>query len=181
MKFLIAILGIICIPIYVLCVAILLAFAPIFGGYVNASVYVCEYGEPIVTGILTLCFLIFSCIYTAKALKHKMYGRAMVLIAISLIYLLVIYMSICSLTHRIETYDGMTNREIFNYVVDELRLMGSCFDGTVDIMGHEVGFGYIVANFMTYILPISMTLLGGIVQRFVTKKLKQSEKTHMHE
>lgn len=173
MEFLIAILGIICIPIYVLCVAILLTITPVFGSYVDASVYVCEYGEPFFTGTLTLCFLANSCIYAAKAVKYKMYGRATVLIVISLIYLLVIYMSICTIIYRIETYEGMTNKQIFDFVVAKLRHMGSCFDGTVGIMGHEIGFGYIVANFMTYILPISLTLWSGLIQRITSKRLRK--------
>ena len=179
MEILIAILGIICIPIYVLCVAILIAIAPIFGSYIDASVYVCEYGEPIITGLLTLWVLICCCIYIIKAVKHKMWGHTMILIMISLIYLLVIYMSVCTLTYRIEAYEGMTNKQIFDLVVVKLRQMGSCFDGTVGIMGHEIGFGYIVANFMTYILPISLALWSGLFQRIVSKKLKKI--THARE
>lgn len=172
MELLIALLGIICIPIYVLCVVILIAIAPIFGGYVDASVYVCEYGEPIVTALLTLWFLAFSCVYTVKALKRKMWGRTTTLIVISLIYLLVVYMSVCTLTYRIETYEGMTNKQIFDFVVAKLRLMGSWFDGTVGFKGYEVGFGYIVANIKTYILPISLTLWSGLIQRIITRKLR---------
>lgn len=172
MEILTAILGIICIPIYVVCVIILIAIAPIFGSYVDASVYVCEYGEPIVTIVLTLCFAVSGFRYLIRAIKHKMFGRFAVLTIISLIYLTVIYMSVCSLTYRIKTYDGMTNRQIFDFVVAKLQLMGSCFDGTVGIMGHEVGLGYIVANFMTYILPISFTLWSGLIQRIISRKLR---------
>lgn len=169
MDFLIAVLGIICIPIYVLCVAILLVVTPVFGSYVDASVYVCEYGEPVFTAVLTLCFLVFSALYAAKAIRLRMYGRAAVLIAISLVYISVIYLSVSSLIDRIETYEGMTNKQIFDFVVAKLRRMGSCFDGTVEIMGNKIGFGYIVANFVTYILPISATLISGIIQRIASK------------
>lgn len=79
-----------------------------------------------------------------------MLGRFTALATILLIYISVLFRSIYTLIERLETYNGMTNRQIFDYVVEKLREMGSCFDGTVVIAGHEVGFSYIVANFTTY-------------------------------
>ncbi|MDE5774296.1 MAG: hypothetical protein K2H86_07550 [Muribaculaceae bacterium] len=172
MEIITAILGSISIPIYVLCVLLLLAIAPIVGGYVNASVYVCEYCEPVVTGAITLLFLIFCGKYIYKAIKKEMYVRAIILIIICVVYISVLYNSIGTLMLRVETYRGMTNKEIFDYVVIKLREMGSSMDGTVDIIGHKIGVGYIVANFMTYVLPISVTLWCGLIQRIISKKLR---------
>ncbi len=172
MEIIMAILGVICIPVYVVCVAILMLLIPIFGSYVDASVYVCEYGEPIVTGLLTLCFAIFNIKYALRAIKHKMFGRFTALIMILIIYISVLFRSVYTLIERLETYNGMTNRQIFDYVVEKLREMGSCFDGTVAIAGHEVGLRYIVFNITTYILPITIVLLCGVIQRIITKELK---------
>lgn len=67
-----------------------------------------------------------------------MLGRFTALATILLIYISVLFRSIYTLIERLETYNGMTNRQIFDYVVEKLREMGSCFDGTVVIAGHEV-------------------------------------------
>ena len=69
----------------------------------------------------------------------------------------------------------MSHRQIFDYVVHKLSVMGQGYPyGKFNILDFDtVSYGYIMANMEVYILPISIVILLYIVQRIVTRKISK--------
>lgn len=165
-------------PIYALCVAFLLLLQPLLGwSYVDASVYVCEYFQPIFTAVIALIFFIFATkkVFTALRIRRKIGGVALLTICVS--YIAVITYCVNELMSRLSEYAGMTNRQIFDYVVNKLSVMGQNYpSGRFQILDFEtVSYGYIMANVEVYIVPISLVLLLGIIQWRISKRISKNE------
>lgn len=159
------------ISIYAVCVLILMAISPLCGGYVNASVYVCEYFQPVSTIATALLFFYFNSLYIRTAIGRESYITAFFLVLIVILYIGIIYHCSCQLFDRLHAYEGMNNRQIFDFVVDKLQAMGSGISGYISIGHQTIGKGYIVANIVTYILPMLSVLCGGAVGKLISKFL----------
>lgn len=166
--------SIIGIPIYALSVVFLYIIGAIFGiSYVDSSVYVCEYVQPLFTAAVALVFLIIALIKIPKIVKEKIWCKAVALSVISLSYIAIVGYCVQEFIERVHTYSGMTNRQIFDYVVHKLRVMGEVYPQKSFILftGEPIGYGYIMANMEVYLLPISIVLLLGLIQWKLTTKL----------
>lgn len=161
-------------PIYALCVAFLLMLKPLLGwSYVDASVYVCEYFQPVFTAFTALLFLIFALKGAIRAFRKRQSGRGMVLSVICLSDIAIGIYCYHELISRLAEYAGMTNHQIFDYVVHKLSVMGQDYPaGRFKILDFEtVSYGYIMANMEVYILPISIIILLGLIQWRISKKI----------
>lgn len=160
--FLIA-LGIVCLPIYAVCVVILLIICEVSSlSYVDASVYVCEYGQPIITVLLGLLFL---CLAIRKAIKTSG-AKRLTLIGICTCYITISIYCVLNLIERMHQYAGMSTSEIFSFVVQKLMVMGSVFPSySIKIHNEPIAIGYIIANIEVYILPIAIILSLYLIQR----------------
>ena len=141
--------------------------------YVDASVYVCEYFQPVFTAAVALLFLILCLRKVIVAFQSRKNMRGFSLLAICLSYLVIAVGCIRELLSRLSEYAGLNNRQIFDYVVHKLSVMGIGYpEGRFNILDFEtVSYGYIMANMEVYILPISIVLLLYIIQRIVSRKL----------
>ena len=151
-------------PIYGICVLLLLTIGKIFDiSYIDASVYVCEYGQPIVTAVAAIVVAVY-CIKYSRGLNNT---RLFLIWSIILSNLAITGYSLSSLLMRINQYKGLTNRQIFNTVVDKLNKIGEGFiPGNFDCFGYEkISYGYVMANIEAYILPISLVILLFIIAR----------------
>lgn len=169
----IIILSIIGLPIYALCVVLLYIIGAIFGiSYVDSSVYVCEYVQPLFTASLALLFLILALIKIPKLIRKRIWSRTVSLSFLCLLYLTMVWFCVKEFFERLHTYAGMGNRQIFDYVVNKLRVMGEVYPHKTFTLftGETIGFGYIMANMEVYLLPLSLILLLGIFQHKLTKK-----------
>lgn len=172
--FIVSVVGI---PIYAVCVVFLLVIGTLFGwSYVDASVYICEYSQPLITALLALCFLISAIRNTLKVFNNKSSGVLLLLSAICLIYISIITYCTYEFIHRVIEYSGMTNPQIFDFVVQELSKMGDMYPkGRINLFtGESISYGYIMANMEVYILPISIVLLCGLIQWRIGKRMKIS-------
>lgn len=169
----IIILSIIGLPLYAVCVVLLYIIGAIFSiSYVDSSVYVCEYVQPLFTAIVALAFLILALIKIPELIRKKIWERTVTLGIICLLYIAMASYCIKEFIERLHTYAGMGNRQIFDYVVNKLRVMGEIYPHKVFTLfnGETIGFGYIMANMEVYLLPLSLILLLGIFQRNLTKQ-----------
>lgn len=163
-------------PIYALCVAFLFLLKPLLGwSYVDASVYVCEYFQPVFTAVVALLFLILCIRKVISAFQSQNNMRGLSLLAICLSYLAIGVECIRELLSRLSEYAGMSNHQVFDYVVHKLSVMGSGYpEGRFNILNFEtVSYGYIMANMEVYILPISIVILLYIIQRTVSRKISR--------
>lgn len=160
-------------PLYAICVALLYVIGKVFGiGYVDSSVYVCEYIQPLFTASLALLFLIYGLTKIPILIRKKNWGRFFVLCSICLLYITTGIYCVIEFLERLQTYSGMTNRQIFDFVVNKLRVMGDIYPHkTLTLFnGETIGFGYIMANIEVYLLPVSLVILLGLFQRKLTKQ-----------
>lgn len=166
------IIAIIGIPVYALCVALLWIIGAIFDiGYVDASVYVCEYGQPIVTVFVAAILTVVGVKWLIISIRKKKMQMLISLCAFLICYVWIGINCVTELMNRIALYSGMTNRQIFNYVVHKLRVMGEEYpDGSIHILNETVTYGYVMANIEVYIVPISIVLLLGLCQRYLIRK-----------
>lgn len=155
------------VPIYALCVVFLIAISPLCGGYVNASVYLCEYCQPVVTILLSGLFLFLNVRFLSQAMSGREYLATILLAVCFLVLCWVIYFCGRQFLTRLHDYVGMDNYQIFNYVVNKLQAMGKGIPGMIKFGQHEIAKGYIVANIVVYILPLIVTLLVGWWQRMI--------------
>lgn len=170
--FIVSVVGI---PVYAVCVVFLLVIGTLFGwSYVDSSVYICEYLQPIITALLAVCFLIPAIRKVAIAFKNKPSGEVLSLSAICLLYVSIITYCIYEFIHRVIEYSGMTNPQIFDFVAQELSKMGDMYPkGRIYLFtGESISYGYIMANMEVYILPISIVLLCGLIQWRIGKRMK---------
>ena len=67
---------------------------------------------------------------------------------------------------RLEIYSELSNRQIFDYVVHNLRVMGDAYPHKSFTLftGETISYGYVMANIEVYLLPISIVLLLGMIQ-----------------
>lgn len=169
----IIILSIIGLPLYAICVVLLYIIGAIFSiSYVDSSVYVCEYVQPLFTAILALSFLILALIKIPELIRKKIWSRTVTLGIICLSYIAMAIFCITEFFDRLHTYAGMGNRQIFDFVVNKLRVMGEIYPHKTFTLfnGETLDFGYIMANMEVYLLPLSLVLLLGILQRKLTKQ-----------
>lgn len=165
--------GIIGVPLYALCVAFLYIVGAILGLiYVDMSVYVCEYMQPIATAFLALVFSIIAIRKIIKTMGMRIWHKAAALSVILLSYLAIIAYCTREFFDRYATYAGMTNRQIFDYVVNKLRVMGDVYPkGSIKLFtGETIGYGYIMANIEVYLLPLSIVLILGLIQWRLIRK-----------
>ncbi len=170
--FLVSLIGL---PLYAVCVVILYVIGAAFGiSYVDSSVYVCEYIQPIFTSAVALIFMIFALRSIWKAFHVKRWSIVTTIALFCLVYIYEIRLCISEFLIRISTYAGLTNRQIFNFVVKKLQEMGEIYPNmTVTIpTGESVTYGYIMANMEVYLLPLSIVLLCGIIQWKLSKRIK---------
>lgn len=170
--FLVSLIGL---PLYAVCVVILYVIGEAFGiSYVDSSVYVCEYVQPIFTAAVALIFLIFALRSIWRAFTAKRWSILTTLALFCLVYIYEIRHCIAELLIRISSYAGLTNRQIFNLVVKKLQDMGEIYPNmTIQIpSGESVTYGYIMANMEVYLLPLSIVLLCGIIQWRLSKRIK---------
>jgi hypothetical protein len=161
------------IPLYALCVVFLWVLQPITGwSYVDASVYVCEYFQPIFTAVIALLFLSFGIRYIMIAFRNKKFLSGIALIAICVPYIIIGTTCIRNFLERLSTYAGMSNREIFDFVVHKLNVVGAHYPkGSIKLFSGEIiTYGYIMANMEVYIVPISIVLLLGLIQWRISHK-----------
>lgn len=173
--FLVSVIGL---PIYVACVAILLGLGAVFGwSYTDASVYICEYVQPWVTAVLAAILLIYGIKSAAIYYRNKYRSVAVTLTGFCILYAGIAVYCIRDFFLRIAAYKGMSNREIFDYVVAKLSAMAYSYPpGRFRIFtGESISYGYIMANIEVYILPISIVLLCGFIQRRISKRIRRNE------
>lgn len=170
--FLVSIVGL---PLYAICVILLLAVGVIFGiTYVDSSVYVCEYIQPIFTAVVALTFLTLALRKIWFTIQKKRWCKLTILSVLSFIYIYEIRQCILEFCNRLSIYSGMTNRQIFDFVVKKLRDMGE-FYPYMNIhlpSGESITYGYIMANMEVYIFPLSIVLLCGFIQWRLSKRIK---------
>lgn len=162
-------------PIYALCVILLFLIGAIFGlSYVDSSVYVCEYVQPIFTAIVALVFLIIALRKFSITYLHKAWYKIIILSACCITYIAVSGYCVKEFINRISTYSGMSKRQIFDFVVQKLNIMGDNYPkGMIHLPhGDSITYGYIMANIEVYILPISIVLLCGLIQWRILKRNK---------
>ncbi len=83
--FLVSLIGL---PLYAVCVVILYVIGAAFGiSYVDSSVYVCEYVQPIFTAAVALIFLIFAIRGIWRASNAKRWGIMTTLALFCLVYI----------------------------------------------------------------------------------------------
>ncbi len=170
--FLVSLIGL---PLYTVCVVILYVIGAAFGiSYVDSSVYVCEYVQPIFTAAVALIFMIFAIRSIWRAFHVKRWDIVTTIALFCLVYVYEIRLCISEFLMRISTYEGMTNRQIFNFVVKKLQDMGEFYPNmTVTIpTGESITYGYIMANMEVYLLPLSIVLICGIIQWRLSKRIK---------
>lgn len=175
-------------PLYAVCVVLLYGIGLLLGwSYVDASVYICEYVQPIFTALLAVLFLIAALRKISAAFRTKSsessgsHGRprsfllVTVLLIICLIYLMITVNCIFEFLHRINDYSEMTNRQIFDFVVHKLREMGAVYpSGSIRLFtGESISYGYIMANMEVYLLPVSIVLLCGLVQWRILRSMNR--------
>ncbi len=161
------------IPIYAVCVVLLFVIGAIFGlSYVDSSVYVCEYVQPIFTAILALVFFIMALRKFSIIYRHKAWDKVILLFVCCVTYIAILGYCIKEFIQRISTYSGMSKRQIFDFVVQKLNDIGDNYPkGIINLPhGDSVTYGYIMANIEVYILPISIVLLCGLIQRYTLNK-----------
>ncbi len=175
--FLVSLIGL---PLYAVCVVSLYVIGAAFGiSYVDSSVYVCEYVQPIFTAAVALIFLIFAIRGIWRAIHAERWGILTSIALFCLIYIYEIRLCIAEFMIRVSTYAGMTNRQIFNFVVKKLQDIGEVYPTmTIHIpTGESVTYGYIMANMEVYLLPLSIVLLCGIIQWRLNKRMKLRSQT----
>ncbi len=160
------------VPIYAVCVIILYAFGAIFGiSYVDSSVYICEYVQPLFTALVAIVFMSLALIKLPTVFRNKIWLKAALLTLFCLAYLSITVECVMDFCGRLRTYANMSNRQIFDYVVNKLRVMGEVYPHkSINLInGESIGFGYIMANMEVYILPLSLVLLLAFLQHRLTK------------
>lgn len=165
--------AIIGIPVYTLCVLLLWIIGVVFRiGYIDASVYVCEYGQPVVTAVTAVLLTIVGVKWQIITIRKKKMKLLISICAILICYVWIVIDCITELISRIDLYSGLTNRQIFNYVVHKLKVMGAHYpDGSIHILNETITYGYIMANIEVYIVPISVVLLLGLYQRYLIRRV----------
>ncbi len=161
-------------PIYAVSVVFLLVLGEICGwSYVESSVYICEYVQPLFTAAVAIVFLILALRKLPAVQKKKTNGALVVLSLICLIYIVTAGVCFHEFIHRIAEYRGMTDTQIFDYVVQKLSKMAQSYPaGRIRLFtGESISYGYIMANMIVYILPLSIVLLGGFLQWRLTRKV----------
>ena len=167
--------SIIGVPIYALSVVFLYIIGAVFGiSYVDSSVYVCEYVQPLFTAAVAVLFMILGLIKMPKLFRANSWSKIITLIVFCLIYVYTAVNCVIEYSERVHTYVGMTNRQIFDFVVHKLRVMGEAYPQKSFTLftGESISFGYIMANMEVYIMPISILLLLGLIQWRLTRKLR---------
>lgn len=166
--------SIIGLPLYALCVLFLLALGKVLGwSYVDASVYVCEYFQPLFTAAVALLFLCFAVKKIILLIKCKSGIKTALLSLFSATYIATIYYCVNEFFHRIASYKGLTNQEIFDFVVSKLsRMAQGAPEGHFYIVNEHVSYGYVMANMEVYILPLSIVLICGFIQWRITRRLR---------
>ncbi len=165
-------------PIYAVCVVILFVVGAIFGlSYVDSSVYVCEYVQPIFTAVVALFFLIMALRKFPIVCRHKAWYKLALLFVFCVIYIVISAYCVKEFIQRFSTYSGMNNRQIFNFVVQKLNDMGDSYPKGIIHLPHgdSITYGYIMANIEVYILPISIVLLCGLIQWYILKSYRQAK------
>lgn len=161
------------IPVYVACVILLFVIGAIFGlSYVDSSVYVCEYVQPIFTAILALAFFIIALKKFSITYIHKAWYKVILLSACCMTYIAIFGYCVKEFIHRISIYSEMSKPQIFDFVVQKLNVMGNNYPKGVIHLPHgdSITYGYIMANIEVYILPISIVLLCGLIQWRILKR-----------
>ncbi len=148
-------------PIYVVCVVILFGVMAVIGwNYKEASVYVCEYFEPLSCAAVALAI---AFIILGKLPKMNTRGRIISMIPLAAEFFM-IWQNVNIYFERKATYAGMGINEIFSYVVDYLMTMAK-----------NTHTNYVLANMYVYILPMLIILCVGFAARVVYKKNRNPE------
>lgn len=130
-------------PVYAVCVAVLFMAMGVTGwNYKEASVYICEYFEPLSCAAVAL---VIALIILYKLPKMNVRGRIISMIPLA-VELFMIRQNVNIYFERKATYAGMSINEIFRYVVDYLLAM---------------------ANMYVYILPMLIILIMGYIARVI--------------
>lgn len=148
----------IALPVYAVCVMILFGVMLLTGwSYKEASVYVCEYFQPLICAFVALSIII---LILCKLTRMNIYGRLLSLIPLfAEIYF--IWQNVQVYFERKALYTGMSNDAIFKYVVDYLIEMAK--------RSHT---NYILANMYVYILPMLMILAVGFAGKLIYNKTR---------
>lgn len=150
--------------IYGICVLFLLAVGMLFGwSYVDASVYICEYFAPAL-GML-VCFITFI-MGIIFFIKQKFNGKWILTIVLQIFNLIAFAYSYNVLTTKIENYAGMSNKEIFDKVVYQLRCLAA--DNHTD---------YFTVNVLVYVVPFLIICLFWFFQYLLNRSRRKTKKT----
>ncbi|MDE5663302.1 MAG: hypothetical protein K2I37_04630 [Muribaculaceae bacterium] len=140
-------------PVYAVCVAVLLVAMGVTGwNYNEASVYICEYFEPLSCAAVAL---VIALIILCKLPKMNVRGRIISMIPLA-VELFMIRQNVNIYFERKATYAGMSINEIFRYVVDYLLTMA-----------RDTDTNYVLANMYVYILPMLIILIVGYIARII--------------
>lgn len=140
-------------PIYAVCVVILLIVMPFTGwNYHEASVYICEYFEPLACTFVALAIAV---IILCKLAKMDKYGRILSLLPLAA-ELYMAWMNVQIYFERKAAYAGMSIDQIFYQVVEYLRAMAE-----------RTHTHYVLTNMYVYILPMALILLIGLAARII--------------
>ena len=154
-------------PVYAVCVVILFGVMALTGwNYKEASVYVCEYFEPLSCTVVALAVAI---IILNKFTKMDKYGKLLSLIPL-ITELYMAWHNVQIYLERKATYSDMNIDGIFSYVVDYLLQMAE-----------RTHTHYILANMYVYILPMMTILLTGLIARLIYRWRKIRVLTGSHE
>lgn len=146
----------VCMPVYAACVLVLFLTMALTGwSYIEASVYVCEYFQPLFCSAVALS-LIFVMVKKLSGISTK--GKLLILAPIAAEGWFV-FAGVNTFIERKTIYEGMNIREIFNYVVDYLIKLGE-----------TSGTNYVLANMYVYILPLILILAAAFAANFICKK-----------
>lgn len=150
-----------CLPVYAVCVVILFGTMAVTGwNYKEASVYVCEYFEPLSCAAAAL---VIALIILGKMPKMNARGRLISMIPLA-VEIFMIWQNVNIYFERKATYAGMSINEIFRYVVDYLMTMAK-----------NTQTNYVLANMYVYILPMLIILGVGFAARVIYKRNRNLE------
>lgn len=136
-------------PVYTVCVLVLFLAMAITGwSYIEASVYICEYCEPV---ICILTAFILATYMMNRLWKMSTKGGLLILIPFGMEGILCL-INMMILLWRIAEYQWMDINEIFDSVVIKL----------IDL-GNSTHTNYIVANMIVYLLPMILILVVGFI------------------
>lgn len=145
--------------IFACCVAFLYAIGLMFNWtYVDSSVYICEYFAPILGIYVSLLVLIKGVKFYIQN-RHKFNWKWILTLIIQILNMLMLKSRITLLLLNLQKNEGLTNKAIFNRVVNDLYQLAA-----------QYSLDYYTVNIIVYIWPFFMICVCWFLQTLINNK-----------